>query len=111
MSLTAKRFDPIRRQLAAYEESWKADHDAALRRCDVEDLVAVGLATVQLLQRIEDAWRDRVFRGSAGFTTEDDAGGREGWRLWLLTAPAKLQEKPPFEHRFRHVAEAHDLEP
>jgi hypothetical protein len=110
MSLAAKQFGPLRRQLTAYEESWKQDHDEAMRCRDLEDVIAVGVSTFHLLRRIEQAWRDRVFRGTEAFAPEDDAGYREGYRLWLQTTESLLAQASSLAERFGTVSGAEELQ-
>jgi hypothetical protein len=70
---------------------------------DVEEVVAVGVTTFQLLGRIEDSWRDRVFRGTEEYRPEDDATIRDSNRGWLETTEAILAEVPALEQRFGAV--------
>ena len=75
---------PLRRQLEAYAETWRADHIAAMACLDVEDAIAVGLSVFSLLWDREHHWRDEVFRGGLPFRSEDDLDHQplnEGQRL------------------------------
>jgi hypothetical protein len=99
----------LRRQIAAYEESWKADHEAAMRCRDVEDVLAVGIMTFQLLERREQSWRDRVFRGTEDYRAEDDAATREGFDRWLATTEALLNRVAVLEQQFGSVEGAAEL--
>jgi hypothetical protein len=109
MALTAQRSAPVRRQLTAYAESWKQDHDAAMRCRDVEEVVAVGVSTYALLHDREQSWRDRVFRGTDEYSAEDDAAQREGYRLWLATTEAILVRVVALEQQFGIVEGAPEL--
>jgi hypothetical protein len=95
----------------AYEESWKEDHDVALRCRDVEEVLAVGIAVFELLRRVEQTWREAVFREVEDFNAEDDAAIRQCYHNWLLPTEAFLGRLPPFERRFgaiEGVAEIRD---
>jgi hypothetical protein len=61
---------PVRRQVEAYEESWKNDHEALKVCWALEDTISIGLATFTVLKRAERSWRDRVFRGAEEYTEE-----------------------------------------
>jgi hypothetical protein len=88
--MTPTRFAPARRQLEAYEESWKQDHEAAMLCQDAEELLAAGIMVVQLLDRTEQAWRDRVFRGVEEYDPVGEATLRDCYRLWLAITEAVL---------------------
>jgi hypothetical protein len=89
---------PVRRQVEAYEESWKNDHEALKVCWAPEDTISIGLATSTVLQRAERSWRDRVFRGAEEYTDEANKFFFGLNKLWLSIT----------EHM---VARAADLEP
>jgi hypothetical protein len=61
---------PVRRQVEAYEESWRKDHEALKVDWALEDTISVGLATFTVLQRAERTWRQGVFRGAEEYAEE-----------------------------------------
>ena len=95
METRERRPSPVDRQLEAYRESWQKDHDAAMRCRDWEELIAVGMATCRLLQEREEAWRERVFRGTLDFDDADDRDLRERLGLWLTVTEAVLRDIVP----------------
>jgi hypothetical protein len=106
MSTAEISFSPVQRQLAAYEEAWRADHDEALRCRVEEDLLAVGVMLFHLLRRIEQTWRDQVFRGLREYSPEEDAAHQQHYRNWLRTSETSLSRLLPLEARFGSVANA-----
>jgi hypothetical protein len=106
MNSTERRFDPVWRQIAVYEESWQQDHDEAMRCRDLEDGLAVGVALFHLIERIDQSWRDRVFRGAEPFQAEDDAAIRLLYELWLHPSGRITARIEQFEAKFENVERA-----
>lgn len=103
MSATENLHSPILRQLEAYEESWQRDH-AAVRECwGLEDAIAIGITTAALLDRIDRAWRDRVFRGTEPASDETNASHRALFELWLRITDAALTKAEPLEALYDRV--------
>jgi hypothetical protein len=100
---------PIDRQLEAYEESWKQDHEAAMECWMLEDLVLTGLAVFNLLQRSEQAWRDRVFRGALEFDQETNEKCRQSWDGWLKVTRSILAKAAEMETIFGAIGGVSDL--
>jgi len=84
-----KHRSPVLRQLEAYEESWKKEHDA-LRKCWAwQDTALVGISVHSLLERVDRAWRDRVFRGvGKPFADEANECYRSLFQYWLRVTDA-----------------------
>ncbi len=97
MNTLQRRDSAVSRQVEAYEVAWKRDHNAVKECWGWEDTVAVGIATGMLLERVERAWRERVFRGMEDCTEEANATFRALFSTWLdvtdeiLQRVAKLQ--------------------
>ncbi len=110
MSTTAKRRSPVYRQLEAYEESWKKDHDEAMACWEWEDAIAVGINIFHMLCEREDVWRDQVFRGVMVHTEDDDLDHRTRFSNWLATTNEVLADVlPSLETRFGLVKGAPEL--
>lgn len=109
MSAVGTRLAPIQKQLEAYEESWREDHKAALRCRDVEEVLAVGTMIFQLIQRLEQSWRDRVFRGTEEYTAEEEAAIQRYYRAWLPLSEKVLSELLLLERPFGSVEGADEL--
>ncbi len=110
MATRERHRSPVYRQLEAYRESWRKDHEDAMACRDWEDAIAVGVNVCRMLQEREQAWRDQVFRGAIPFAGEDDADYRERVALWLETTDEVLANVlPNLERRFGTVAGAEDL--
>jgi len=105
-----ERHSPVYRQLEAYRESWKKNHDEAMLCRDWEDAIAVGINIFGMLQEREQAWYERVFRGVVSFDPEDDRDYRERFSVWLETTEAVLANVlPSLEIRFGVVEGAEEL--
>ncbi len=104
MSTVDKGRSPVYRQLEAYGETWKRDHNEAMACRDWEDAIAVGVNIFHMLQEREQAWRDQVFRGAIAFSEDDDLDHRTRFANWLDTTKEVLAEVlPELETRFGAV--------
>src|SRR6266566_1369766 len=109
MSTAERRHSPVQRQLEAYEASWMRDHRAAMACRDLEDTISVVIAVFRLLRRVEDSWRERVFRGTEDYSEEDDRWVQSLYRSWLQVTEDVLNAVPTLEQRFGAVDGAHEL--
>jgi hypothetical protein len=110
MNTVERRHSPVYRQLEAYEESWKREHDEAMECQDWEDALAVGLAIYHMLWSRQDAWRDQVFRGVVPYSEEDDRDHQARLTQWLATTKEALSNVlPELEKRFGKVEGAAEL--
>ena len=76
------RFHSVRKQLEAYGESWKKDHEEAMQCRDLEDFLAVGVSVYQLIKNREQSWHNLVFEGQIEYDAEEEqelAALHEGW--------------------------------
>jgi hypothetical protein len=74
---------PVLRQLEAYEEAWKKDHDVLKVCWALEDTISIGLATFTVVRRAEKSWRDRVFRGAEEYSEEANKFFFRLHEIWL----------------------------
>ncbi len=110
MSTVERRHSPVQRQLEAYEESWMQDHQAAMACRDLEDTIAVGVSVFRLLRRVDDSWRERVFRGTEDYAAEDDRWLQGLFRNWLQITEGVLGAAATLSGRFGAVAGTDELE-
>jgi hypothetical protein len=104
MRSTSKRLLPIERQLEAYIEAWKLNHDDAMACRDWEDAIAVGTSVFRMLVDREQSWRDQVFRGVIPSREEDNKKHQGRFTLWLQTTKKVLQDTlPALEKEFGAV--------
>ncbi len=106
MTTPRRHSSPVQRQLEAYEESWQREHRDAMACRDLEDTIAVGVGLGRVLLRLDDNWRDRVFRGTEEYTPEYDRLLQGFFRIWLQVTEDILRCVPPFEERFGAVSGA-----
>src|SRR5262249_41819273 len=71
-TMKSPRSSPIGRQLRAYEEGWREEHDAALRFWDFQENLSVGIAIFQVIAQRNASWRQRVSQGLEPFRPEDN---------------------------------------
>jgi len=109
VDISAKRRSSVRRQLEAYEESWKQDPQAARACWDWEDTIVVGIALFRLLREREDSWRERVFRGVEEYAEDDNQSAQASFRDWLRTTEELLARLPALEKEFGMVERAQEL--
>jgi hypothetical protein len=109
MSTVERRYSPVSRQVEAYEEAWKKDHTAVQECWGWEDTLAVGISTGQLLERVDRAWRDRVFRGTEDFAEEANEAYHTLFMVWLRVTDAVLARVVELESQFRMVDGAAEL--
>ena len=110
MSAVEQHRSPVYRQLEAYGETWKRDHDAAMACRDWEDAIAIGVNIFHMLQEREQAWRDEVFRGAIPYSEDDNLDHQTRFAGWSETTREVLAEiLPILEKRFGMVAGADEL--
>src|ERR1700722_12485888 len=95
MSTVNDRRSPVYRQLDAYREYWKEDHDEAMACRDWEDAIAVGLNIFQTLRERENDWREQVFRGTVAYLPDDDLDFRARYSNWLGTTKEVVADVLP----------------
>lgn len=110
MSTVERHRSPVYRQLEAYGESWRKDHDEAMACWDWEDAIAVGINIFRMLREREDSWREQVFRGTRDYTEDDNQDHRARFAAWLDTTEGLLTDNlPQLETRFGKVEVADEL--
>ena len=95
MILRHRHLSPIDRQLEAFGESWQSESNKAMDSRDGEDMIAVGNNLFLMLKEREEEWRDRVFRGVAAFSPEDDSDHRERYSRWIEATERSLETFGP----------------
>ena len=63
MTATRTRLASARRYLEVFEESWKADHDGAMRCPDFEETLVEAVKVFELVDELVQWRRECVFRG------------------------------------------------
>jgi len=109
MNRTEQSQSPVYRQLEAYEESWKNEHEALQECWNGEDTIAVGITTGELLERTNNAWRERVFRGVQPYHEEANNFVRSLFELWLRVTESLLGYAERLETTYDFVAGIQEL--
>jgi hypothetical protein len=103
MITAEQRRSPVFRQLEAYGESWKRDHDTTMACRDWEDAIAVGINVFHMMLEREKAWRYRVFRGASPYSDDDNRDHQARFANWIETTGDLLAIVPELEARFGAV--------
>jgi len=101
---------PFARQLAAYGEFWKNEHQAAMNCRDWEEAIALGISLYDFHRQREEHWREQVYRGVVPCSDRDDEAFRQQLRGWLEVADEVLSDcLPGLEREFGIVEGALQL--
>jgi hypothetical protein len=104
------RRSAVYRQLEAYDEVWKRDHDEAIACHEWEDALAVGVNIFHMLREREESWREQVFRGATPFSDDDNHDHQRRFADWLdTTRPVLAEILPELEKRFGTIEGASKL--
>ncbi len=83
MAATRGWLSSARRHLDLFEESWKADHAAAMKCREAEEWIAEAVSLFELIDQLVQLRRRRVFHGSLEVNEELDAIERTLYQRWL----------------------------
>lgn len=72
-----------RRYLQVFEESWKADHDAAMRCRAFEEMIAEAAKVFELIDELVHLRRGSVFRGLQELIPQLDEDEKTLYVEWL----------------------------
>jgi len=101
---------PYRRQLKAYEESWKSEHESEAWKTDheevkrrlwcFEDKLKLGLALFQAIHAGYWNWRCRISDRKQKFQPEDNVCWREVWEWWLRPCDSVISQLEELEKEY-----------
>ncbi len=97
------RQGPLTRQLEAYEEGWKKDHDQAMLCRDFEEFLAIGVAVFRALVQVDSTRRQRAASGLEAPSPEDDGEMLDYFRRWLEMGKKAMEDLRSFEDQFTAV--------
>ncbi len=98
------RSDPLGKQLAIYEESWKTDHEEVKKSLwEFEDKLAVGLALFQAIHDRYWTWRDRVIRETEKFDLQEEQSFKERFVWWLRPCKRVMRRLDELETEYGAV--------
>jgi hypothetical protein len=95
-----QRFERRTERYAEQPEEWKQDHDAAMRCFDFEGLLAFGLSLFDFINRIDEVWRVKVFRGLVPYDPASDEVIGDLYRWWLRPCDRILARLSELEKHF-----------
>lgn len=94
VTLRAKQF-----RESAKPETWKADHDEAMRVLDLEHLVQVGISLWDYFGKTLDAWTEDVEEGRTTYDPVVEQTFDAARRSWLQTSLAIEKMARAFEKK------------
>jgi hypothetical protein len=100
MSSVATRFQSARKFLDAFEESWRADHEEAMRCRDFEAFLAYGHFAFEYLDWLNRTWRESVFRGVEPVDPEVERLLHASFVRWLEVADRVTADMQAFEQAY-----------
>ncbi|HKI35497.1 MAG TPA: hypothetical protein VKA46_26815 [Gemmataceae bacterium] len=110
MSVTDETIQDAQESLQRYEkrserysqqpEQWKQDHEAAMCCFDFEGLLAFGLSLYDYINRIDEAWRVKVYRNLVPHDPAVDKVIEELYRGWLKPYDRVLARLSALEKHF-----------
>jgi hypothetical protein len=83
MATTRTRFDSAQKHLKLFEDSWKTDHEAAMRCRDFEEYLAEAVMVFGLLDDVSQLRREYIYRGLEEPNAEIDATEKDLYGRWL----------------------------
>ena len=92
---------PVRRQMDAYRESWKVEHDAVQECWIAEDTIRIGIATLEVLRGAERSWRRRVLLGNEPDVREASDFFYGMYARWLDITKSVLEKAALLEHEYQ----------
>lgn len=100
---------PVARQVEAYQEVWQKEYNAVKECWELEECIAVGIGSADVLERVERLWRERVFRGTCPAAPERDQFFRSLVDAWLKVSNQVLHEAAGLEKKYGRVEGAEEL--
>lgn len=104
--------ESVKRRIASYREdveSWKIDHEFAMRCVDFEILLQHGLFVYDLINQIDEAIRAASRKGMIEFTRDIQDSVSALYRWWLEPCDAVLQLLVRFERQGYEVDHASEF--
>lgn len=84
---------PYVRQFASFQpESWKADHEQAMRCLELEVVLQMGCSLYEQLRTADESWRIRMARGEVEYDATVDAAFDKLFDIWLSPGALVLEE-------------------
>lgn len=100
MTTADVRFTRVGKHLTVFEESWKADHHAAMALYDFQEFLSEGLGLYDwMAERLQD-FRFAVFAGLTPPDTHAAENEKRVFEQWLRTATECEQHLLTFEAKF-----------
>jgi hypothetical protein len=95
-----RRYEEQTEQYGEQPEQWKQDHEAAMRCLDFEGLLAYGLSVFDFINRIDEAWRIKVYRNLVPYKPEVDKLIDELYHWWLRPCDRVMAQLVALEKHF-----------
>jgi hypothetical protein len=103
MNATRSRLSSVRRYLAVFEESWKANHRAAMQCKDFEDFLAEAVMVFRFTDESVRRRRQAVFHGLQEANLQLDEEEKQLYTHWLTLVEQDLPRLEELERTFARV--------
>ncbi len=100
MTTTDVRFSRVGKHLSMFEESWKADHHAAMALYDFQEFLSEGLGLYDWMTERSQDFRCAVFHGLTPPDVQAAENEKRVFEQWLRTATGCEQHLLTFEAKF-----------
>jgi hypothetical protein len=100
MDRTQNRLHRARKYLETFEESWRADHEAAMDCRDFEEGLAEAVKVFGLVDALIRVRREAVFRGLEETNAELDQAEKKLFQDWMAMTEESLTQLAEFETTF-----------
>ena len=102
-------FANARKHLELFEETWKPDHEEAMRCRDFEEFLAEATMVFGLLNDVCHLRREYVYRGMEEPNAEHDTAEKELYGRWLAMVESEIGRLEALEQSFGIVEGADKL--
>jgi hypothetical protein len=109
MSPTRTKLSAARRYLEVFEESWHADHAAAMQCRDFEEALAEAVKVFELVDELVRLRRESVFRGLQQPEPALDEDEKAVYMQWLSLIERDTPQLEAFEKSFGAIEGAEKL--
>lgn len=100
MNVAGTHRDAIAKQLEAYGESWRLEHEEVKRCWAFEDTLAVGLSLFKLINARHRTWHHRLITGLEKYDPADEEAIKDRYRWWLRPSDQVMERLNQLERDY-----------
>ena len=114
MTKNNSAFQVVRIAIASYrrqarKESWKADHDAAMKCYRFEEMLWAANGVFDAITQFDENHRARVFSGEIEYDADHSGVIKEAYRWWLGPSEGFKQAIERYRGRFGEVSNSEEF--